>query len=409
MSVSGQHKTALCLSGGGFRASLFHLGALRRLNEMGILSRIDAFSSVSGGSITSAVLATRWDQLNQSESEGVFTAFDSLVAQPIYDFCQQDLRTDVLLWQRLDPGNWWRLLHTRHTVTDRLATAYAEDLGLNRPLSTLPAAPQFIFCAANLANGVSWEFRSRKMGDFYTGWASTGDLPVARAVAASSAYPVTFPPLVMSPDEPLRFDGGHDGSPLSRDSVALTDGGVYDNLGLEPVNTGYRYLLVSDAATPMRRVDGPSTGPYGRLARSFDVIWNQVGALRKRWLIAKYKSSESDLSGAYWGIASDVAGYGLDAPGYGRSTLELLARVRTDLDAFTLGEIACLENQGYSLANVAIRRWVVPLLPDSVPEFRWPHREFADDAKAAEALQDSGKRGLVEDLWRALRQRMTPS
>src|SRR5690348_7652855 len=47
----------LSLSGGGFRASLFHLGALRRLNELGILHQLDSISSVSGGSIINAFLA----------------------------------------------------------------------------------------------------------------------------------------------------------------------------------------------------------------------------------------------------------------------------------------------------------------------------------------------------------------
>ena len=53
---------ALCLSGGGFRATLFHLGALRRLNETGVLAKVDTISSVSGGSIMAAFLATavRW-------------------------------------------------------------------------------------------------------------------------------------------------------------------------------------------------------------------------------------------------------------------------------------------------------------------------------------------------------------
>lgn len=56
---------ALCLSGGGFRAALFHLGALRRLNELGLLSKIDTISTVSGGSIVAAHLADRirpWPQ-----------------------------------------------------------------------------------------------------------------------------------------------------------------------------------------------------------------------------------------------------------------------------------------------------------------------------------------------------------
>src|SRR5713226_3113267 len=53
----------LCLSGGGYRAMLFHLGALWRLNEFGMLSKLDRISSVSGGSITAGVLGMNWSQL----------------------------------------------------------------------------------------------------------------------------------------------------------------------------------------------------------------------------------------------------------------------------------------------------------------------------------------------------------
>jgi NTE family protein len=55
--------TGLALSGGGFRATLFHLGTLWRLNELGYLKKIDRISSVSGGSITSGVLALHWPKL----------------------------------------------------------------------------------------------------------------------------------------------------------------------------------------------------------------------------------------------------------------------------------------------------------------------------------------------------------
>jgi Patatin-like phospholipase len=55
---------AICLSGGGYRAMLFHVGALRRLNEFGLLSVIDRVSSVSGGSITAAAAARAWPSLN---------------------------------------------------------------------------------------------------------------------------------------------------------------------------------------------------------------------------------------------------------------------------------------------------------------------------------------------------------
>ena len=54
---------ALCLSGGGYRAMLFHLGALWRLNNAGYLSRLDRISSVSGGSITAGMLGFAWSRL----------------------------------------------------------------------------------------------------------------------------------------------------------------------------------------------------------------------------------------------------------------------------------------------------------------------------------------------------------
>lgn len=57
------HGLGLCLSGGGYRAMLFHLGALLRLNEAGLLARVDRVSSVSGGSITAATLGLRWTEL----------------------------------------------------------------------------------------------------------------------------------------------------------------------------------------------------------------------------------------------------------------------------------------------------------------------------------------------------------
>src|SRR5947208_1545139 len=88
---------ALCLSGGGFRATLFHLGVVRRLNELGILARLETITSVSGGSILSGVLATRWSGLTLGQDE-VFVNFEEMVARPLREFCARDLRTRLLVW-----------------------------------------------------------------------------------------------------------------------------------------------------------------------------------------------------------------------------------------------------------------------------------------------------------------------
>ena len=81
---------ALCLSGGGFRAALFHAGAIRRLNELGVLSRVRTISSVSGGSIASGLLATVWTRLARVGDR--FTNLESLFEQPLRAFCGSNIR-----------------------------------------------------------------------------------------------------------------------------------------------------------------------------------------------------------------------------------------------------------------------------------------------------------------------------
>lgn len=73
--------TGLCLSGGGYRAMLFHAGVLWRLNEIGMLSKLARISSVSGGSITAGVLAHKWRNLS-FEPSGVATNFEPEVIAP---------------------------------------------------------------------------------------------------------------------------------------------------------------------------------------------------------------------------------------------------------------------------------------------------------------------------------------
>jgi NTE family protein len=94
----------LCLSGGGFRATLFHLGVVRRLNELGVLAKLSTITSVSGGSILNGVLATRWARLRLGP-DGVYTNLDEEVARPVRAFCSKDLRTPILVGTRLNPVN----------------------------------------------------------------------------------------------------------------------------------------------------------------------------------------------------------------------------------------------------------------------------------------------------------------
>lgn len=410
LPLAQRRGTALCLSGGGFRATLFHTGALRRLNELGVLSGIDTFVSVSGGSILNGMLALRWNEL-VPDASGSFRNFEERIEAPVVRFCGKDLRTAVLLWQRGSPINWAKLLGDDHSVTDLLAEAYAKELDFDGRLDALAPEKSFIFCAANLETGANWEFevgpQRTEMGDYRSGKTATGAVTLAQAVAASSAFPVAFPPLVLRfPDASVFRDRSPELPDEARLSIPLTDGGVYDNLGLEPVWKSYRLVLASDAGMPFALRDNPGNGPIERLRRSFDLIGNQASAIRKRWLVNMFQTET--MKGTYWGIDTNFRHYELaDAQGYDERSRRLIEGIRTDLDAFDEGEVGCLLNHGYALADAAIRRWV----PGSVAlpaAFRWPAPVFAPaNADAvARALEGSGERGVLQDLWRSVFERL---
>jgi NTE family protein len=178
-------------------------------------------------------------------------------------------------------------------------------------------------------------------------------------------------------------------------------------MGLEPVRKDFQFLLVSDGGHPLSDEEMPELSPYARVTRSLDIINNQVGAQRKRWLIDAFKSPTVDLDGAYWGLGSKVSNYGVPGvPSYPNDLLPSFENVRTDLDSFSEGEIGALVNHGYALANVAANRWVKPLLPEQTRDFRWPFDGWIETEKVKEALRESGDRGIIKDLWNSMKRRV---
>jgi predicted acylesterase/phospholipase RssA len=108
----------LGLSGGGYRATLFNLGALIRLNEFGLMGKIKRITSVSGGSITNGCLAMRWNDL-QFNDDGVIERFKENIVEPLWDFCSKSLDAGAIIWGTLDPF---------HRVSDKITAAYNKVL-----------------------------------------------------------------------------------------------------------------------------------------------------------------------------------------------------------------------------------------------------------------------------------------
>src|SRR5690606_1846872 len=168
----------ICLSGGGYRAMLFHVGALWRLYDSGLLKRATRISSVSGGSITAAQLALSWQKLS-FDPGSAGNDFVQHVVTPIRGLANETIDGDALIFGIALPGR----------VSDRIAAAYAEHLFGEATLQDLPDEPRFVINATNVQSGVLWRFSKPYMRDYRVGKVEKPTITLARAVAASSAFP----------------------------------------------------------------------------------------------------------------------------------------------------------------------------------------------------------------------------
>jgi NTE family protein len=172
-------------------------------------------------------------------------------------------------------------------------------------------------------------------------------------------------------------------------SIDLADGGIYDNLGIEPVWRDHAVVLVSDAA-PSLSVDPPMRPVWSALRYAVTLL-EQATEVRKRWLLANFM--RGDMAGSYWSVASKPSHFELDppSPGYSDELVErFISQIRIDLDVFSEGEIAVLENHGYLIAETAIRRHA-PELATETPPLAIPHPDWMDEEGAAAALADSSR------------------
>jgi len=355
---------ALCLSGGGYRAMVFHVGVLWRLNDAGFLRRMTRISSVSGGSITAGVLALHWRDL--AFDNGVATAFQEQVVSPLRDLAGRTLDAKSILGGIFLPGS----------IGEKVAAAYDQHLFHGATLQDLPETPRFVINATNVQSGALWRFSKPYMADYRVGRAERPPVPLALAVAASSAFPPVLSPVELELEKgQVQAQPGND---LCREPytthVVLTDGGVYDNMGLETVWKRFQTVLVSDAGGKTQPEEEPEHDWARHAFRVLDLIDNQVRSLRKRQVIAAFK--DGTRQGAYWGIRTNIADYQLATafPCPFARTLEL-ANIPTRLQRMEPGLQERLINWGYAVCDAALRRHVEPGLsrPASLP---YPAREI---------------------------------
>ena len=360
-STAAPSGIALCLSGGGYRAMVFHLGALWRLNELGYLPGLARISSVSGGSITAGVLGLKWTRLQFDATTHVSPVFEREIVDPVR----------ALAGATLDVADGLKGLFLPGTIAEYVAASYRQHLFGNATLQDLPDAPLFVINATNVQTGSLWRFTKPFMADWQVGLVKNPTIDLAVAVGASSAFPPVLSPvrLTLDADAFVPHSGSGLQYPPYTTNVLLTDGGVYDNLGLETAWKNCATVLVSDGGAHMAPDPTPHTDWIRQALRVSDMTDNQVRDLRQRQLIGSFVAGER--TGTYWATRSNIANYpaskALACPFDATERLAAIATRLAALDALTQQRLV---NWGYAICDAAMRSHVVT---DAPPPAGFPY------------------------------------
>jgi NTE family protein len=335
---------------------LFHVGVITRLNEAKLLPKLNRISSVSGGSITAGVLGLNWRQLDfqaGTPNEGTVANLEDQLVQPIRTIASETLDGWAIGLGAVTPGM---------SIGDYVAKYYRRYLFGEATLQDLPndsVGPRFVINATSVQTGAVVRFSRPYVADYLVGRILNPRISLALAVAASSAFPPVLSPVTIdvNPDD-FEVDPR---CALQRhpfnDRWVLTDGGVYDNLGLETVEKNYQTILVSDGGGKIAPEELPASNWAEHSKRILDIVHNQVRSLRKRHLIESFVNKTH--SGAFWGIRTNIADYKLPAalPTPHAKTM-ILAETPTRLKALSEQRQNQLMNWGYAVRDAALRKHV---------------------------------------------------
>jgi NTE family protein len=285
-----QNKTiALSLSGGGIRAMMFHMGVLQALAENGALEQISHMSSVSGGSLLAGLIFHENDMRWPSSDEYLNRVQPALRKK----LCAQSMQWGAAM-QLCNWKNWQYLL----SRSNLLASSLFRDWEITEKLSDLPAFPEWSINGTTAETGKRFRFKRDSLGDYTLGYAKPNGVRLADAMAVSAAFPVGLGPLAI---KTAGFEWAKRESWNSKEiirtppkwkTIHLYDGGLYDNLGLEPLlDIGANQLkvpadklIVSDAGAPLpSKPLLASLNPF-RIKRLLDIVMDQTRALRVRTL-----------------------------------------------------------------------------------------------------------------------------
>jgi NTE family protein len=312
---------ALALSGGGFRATVFHLGVLARLAEEKRLEDVTLLSTVSGGSLCAGMVFS----LNQNRWPSSADFLQKVLPEARRLLTSIDLQAELV---RHSLSHFWTIFTTR---ADDLSFLMQKHWGITARLNELPETPRWMINATCYETGKNWRFESFRMGDYRFGYTYDTYLPLSDAMAASAGFPGLIGALAVDTTQYrwFKYIEGTSANPLRAsvaehkqrktqpvqpdfDKVHLWDGGVYDNHGLEGVhdfNTGWRegvdFLIVSDGAG-RSKPEAYQPGVKATMRLMTGIMMDQVRSLRSRAILERLINHGDEDRGSFLQIGNTL-------------------------------------------------------------------------------------------------------
>jgi len=405
-------RLGLALSGGGFRATLFHLGILRFLKDSGRLQHVTDIASVSGGSILAAHLVLNWDRYTGSDEQ-----FDEATAA-VVRFVQFDLRNYIV--RRMPLQFPLRVLaklirqRVRNLTPNAiLERCYEKHLYGDRCLYELPVVPMLHMLATNVSNGGLSVFNRNGLyiqqrpdgGEIRFEHIPTKMASIPRIVGASSAFPGFFPPVEVTAADLGVREGEFP-------TEYFTDGGVFDNLGIRAYSwlkhQGEQFdeVIVSDAGKPFQILSDSALGIFGQSMRATDILWDRV------WQLERENFGKQD-GFVFMPITETVEA--TENPALHPVIQAEVQSIRTDLDRFSDEEINALAQHGYGVARKVYRQqhgadavqsldqqvWA-PIAEKRLPATDEVPASSAPQASTATAISRKLRSSSVRRVWSTL-------
>ncbi|MCF6796735.1 patatin-like phospholipase family protein [Bacillus sp. ET1] len=401
-------KFGLALSGGGFRASFFHIGVLARMADLGLLRHVEVISTVSGGSIIGTLYYLHVKKLLQEKADCDIKDEDyqEIIKKIEIDFLQAvqknfRLRTFLNPYKNLkmslpnysrsdyigelyDKYLYQKVLDSNNNNPIEMTCLEIEPYGEKKPFhpnednkNRKAKVPILLLNATILNNGHNWRFSASDMGEAnisksdnevdknfklkkvesYKKICKHGDFKLGLAVAASACVPGIFAPLAISDlyNEKVR--------------VQLVDGGVYDNQGIDGLlDEECTHFIISDASKQMEDEKEPAVQLNNVIKRSNSILADHIRERQLSRILKEYSDNavllhlkkgiqpreitycngdhDHELANKTKNCETELAP---EIYGVNTEIQLLLSRVRTDLDSFSDVEAFSLMYDGYKM------------------------------------------------------------